>query len=332
MQTRCLTLSPESPDPSVIGVAAEILRRGEIVAFPTETVYGLGANALSSAAVTKIFAAKGRPATNPVIVHVTSIEEARTLASDWPEPAQRLAERFWPGPLTMVVGKQSRVPAVTTAGGPTVAIRCPRHPIARALIEAAGVPLAAPSANASSRISATTAEHVLRTLGGRIGLVLDGGPANGGLESTVVDVTCNPPRVLRPGLVNAEQLSAALGAPVRSGEPHVVESGAAPSPGMLKRHYAPAVPLEVIAHDAERVRELLAANERVGWITHHAVSVHSPRLVVSLFPADPIGYASRLYQTLYDLESAGVERIIVAEPPQSPAWDAVNDRLHRASA
>ncbi len=332
MKTRCLTIDPACPDPAVIAEAATILRRGGVVAFPTETVYGLGANALDGAAVQRIFAAKGRPSNNPVIVHVTSSDAARQLAAEWPTAAERLAARFWPGPLTMVVKKQPHVPDEVTAGGATVAIRCPQHTIARTLIGAAGVPLAAPSANASNRISATTAEHVLRTLDGRIDLVLDGGPAGGGLESTVVDVSASPVRVLRPGLITAEALSGALGEPVLAGGHAVVERGAAPSPGMLARHYAPLVPLEVCADGAVRARELSAAGQRVALVTHLPIACELPGVCVSMLPNDPAGYASRLYQALYELESSGVERIVVVTPPQSAEWSAIHDRLRRASA
>jgi L-threonylcarbamoyladenylate synthase len=332
MKTRCITIDREHPDLTAIAEAAEILRRGGIVAFPTETVYGLGANALDGAAVRRIFAAKGRPANNPVIVHVTSIAGARQLTTDWTAAAQRLAERFWPGPLTLVVKKQSHIPDEVTAGGPTVAIRCPQHAIARALIDAAGVPLAAPSANASNRISATTAQHVLRTLDGRIDLVLDGGPACGGLESTVVDVSASPVRVLRPGLITAAELSAALGDSVQAADHAVVDREAAPSPGMLARHYAPLVPLEVCVDGVDRARELANRGMRVGLLTHVAVPTESALIRLTVLPSDPGGYASQLYQALYELESSGVERIVVSTPPTGGEWTAIHDRLRRASA
>lgn len=183
--------------------AAEALRSGKLVAFPTETVYGLGASALDSAAVAKIFAAKGRPGNNPLIVHVESAEAARALAADWPAAAERLAEKFWPGPLTLVLPKRDCVPAITTAGAPTVALRSPAHPIARALLKAARLPVAAPSANRSQEVSPTLASHVLRSLGERVDVVLDGGPTTGGIESTVLDLCSQPPRLLRPGPITA---------------------------------------------------------------------------------------------------------------------------------
>src|SRR5437660_12869477 len=176
-------------EPAAIAEAAAVLRRGGLVAFPTETVYGLGGNALDPAAVARIFAAKGRPATNPVIVHVADAAGVPLVAAAWPDPAARLAARFWPGPLTLVLPRRPEVPDVVTAAGPTVAVRVPAHPVARALLRAAGVPVAAPSANRSSELSPTTAEHVLRGLGGRIDLILDAGPCPGGIESTVLDLT-----------------------------------------------------------------------------------------------------------------------------------------------
>ncbi len=184
---------------------------GGLVAFPTETVYGLGADALQPAAVERIFAAKGRPPNNPLIVHVADRAEALTVAATWPETAARLAERFWPGPLTLVLPRRPELPDVVTAGGPTVAIRVPAHPLALALIRAAGIPVAAPSANRSSQVSPTRPEHVLSGLDGRIDLLLAAGPVSGGIESTVLDLTNDPPRLLRPGLVAPAEIEAIIG-------------------------------------------------------------------------------------------------------------------------
>ena len=199
------------PEPAVIAEAAAILRRGGVVAFPTETVYGLGANAMDAAAVQSIFAAKGRPADNPVIVHVADTAAARRLAAHWPDIATLLAEKFWPGSLTLILPKRPEMPEVVTAGGSTVGIRVPAHPIALELLRVAEIPIAAPSANRSTQISPTTAAHVMQSLNGRIDLVLDGGPTTGGLESTVLDLTVDPPRILRPGLVTRQQLQAVIG-------------------------------------------------------------------------------------------------------------------------
>ncbi len=298
-------VNPERPDPKWIRRAAEIIRAGGLVAFPTETVYGLGADALNPEAVRGIFEAKGRPATNPLIVHVEGAEEARRLVLRWPEAAERLARRFWPGPLTLILEKARCVPGIVTAGGPTVAIRAPSHPVARALIRAARTPIAAPSANRSMRLSPTRAEHVIEQLGGRVALVLDGGPTPGGIESTVLDLASETPRVLRPGPIAPSALDVALGRRMsaaagkdksgHSADLPESEPGAVRSPGLMARHYAPRTPLECIepepldgiprgtagagkdkAHKERaagepppgwaRVRELLAQGKRVGWL------------------------------------------------------------------
>jgi L-threonylcarbamoyladenylate synthase len=216
---------------SLISQAAEILRAGRLVAFPTETVYGLGANALDGAAVQRIFEAKGRPLTSPLIVHVPSIEAARELASVWPREAQLLAEKFWPGPLTIVVPKAPQVPDLVTAGLPSVGLRMPAHPLALELLRATQLPLAAPSANRFTELSPTTAEHVREGLGDRVELVLDGGPCGVGIESTVLSLAGPRPRILRPGAVTQTQIEAVIGP---------VEVGAgAESPGQHPKHYSP---------------------------------------------------------------------------------------------
>ena len=247
--------------------AADVLRRGGLVAFPTETVYGLGANALNPAAVARIFAAKGRPANNPLIVHVARIEQARELAADWPDAAERLAARFWPGPLTLVVSRATIVPDIVTAGAATVALRLPAHPVARALLEAANLPIAAPSANRSNQISPTTADHVLHGLGSAVDVVLDGGPAAGGLESTVLDLSTDPPRLLRPGFVRPSQIEQVIG---RIDCPEISihdPTTALPSPGTQPRHYAPRAPMECHAGSGRlRVEALSREGLRVGWL------------------------------------------------------------------
>ena len=316
-----------------------MLRAGGLVAFPTETVYGLGANALDESAVARIFATKGRPPRNPLIVHVAEVEDVARVADAWPEVAARLAERFWPGPLTLVLPKHSDLPSVVTAGGATVAVRLPSHPLARALIRAAGVPIAAPSANLSTRISATRAEHVLRWLDGRIELVLDGGPASGGLESTVLDVTCSPPRLLRPGLVSPGAIEATIGGIAgptsANGERPGRGNETAPlrSPGLLARHYAPSVPLTCAAGDGrEQARALVCAGFRAGWLSWGGEAGEElSGLTVVRMPGDPAAYAAQFYAALHALEAAGVERIIVSLPPRDEAWLAVHDRLSRAA-
>lgn len=331
MPTEVLAVSAEAPAADVIARAAEVLRAGGLVAFPTETVYGLGANALDAAAVARIFAAKGRPANNPLIVHVTGVAEARALTSAWPRAADCLAARFWPGPLTLVLPRGDRVPDIVTASGPTVAVRVPAHRVALALLRATGLPIAAPSANRSTGLSPTRAEHVLRGLDGRIDLLLDGGPTAGGLESTVLDVTADPPRLLRPGLVSPAMIEAEVGPIVR----HVEAPGEAPlpSPGMLRRHYAPTTPLECVADGAARVEELLRQGLRVGWVTFEAEEGPArTRLLSLVLPHEAAAYGAELYAALHTLDMAGVDRIVVRLPPATEEWLAVHDRLRRASA
>jgi len=345
MPTRVLKLDPRSPDPELLREAAQVLRRGGLVAFPTETVYGLGANALDDAATARIFAAKGRPPNNPLIVHVAEPAAARELVADWPPLAQRLAERFWPGPLSLVLPRHGTISSLVTGGGPTVAIRCPAHPVARGLLAATGLPLAAPSANRSSELSPTLAEHVLRGLKGRIDLVLDAGPTPAGIESTVLDVTSSPPRILRAGPITASELEAAgvLCLPLPSGERAGVRGPAGeagtplPSPGMLQRHYAPRTPLVPAVDGRELVEAALARGERVGWLTWHESSPgqgrqgDGERLVQLTMPRDAVAYASQLYAALHVLDDSHVARIIVDLPPAEEAWLAIRDRLSRAA-
>ncbi len=279
---------------TVIAEAAAILQEGGLVAFPTETVYGLGANALDAAAVARIFEAKGRPSRNPIIVHVTGAEAARALASSWPATAEQLADRFWPGPLTLVLPKNPVVPDIVTAGGPNVGLRAPAQPIAQALLRAASVPIAAPSANLSTYISATTAQHVLRSLGGQIDLILDGGPTSAGIESTVLDLTCDPPRILRPGPISAADLEACVGRVL--GGPAALPSATGPlaSPGSMARHYAPKATLLLATGDGqEEVSRLTSANQRVGWLVFSASGLLRPSGVeLVVMPDDAAAYAA----------------------------------------
>jgi len=323
------------PEPDIIAQAAEILCCGGLVAFPTETVYGLGANAMDAKAVESLFAAKGRPPTNPIIVHVASADSARQLVLDWPPVANRLAERFWPGPLTFVLPKRPIVPHVVTAGGPTVGLRVPAHPIAHALLQAAQIPVAAPSANHSAQISPTTANHVRRSLDGRIDLILDGGPTSGGLESTVVDLTVDPPRVLRPGLVTIEQLEEVVGNVAWSEAARdQVPGQPARSPGLLKRHYAPRAALRCIDRYGNVPAQELLAHHRVGWLRLRPANVTNvPKGAVIIdMPSEPDAYAAKLYAALHELDDSGVDEILVDLPPEGDAWLAVHDRLRRASA
>lgn len=339
MITEVITIDPVRPASQPLAHAGQIIGRGGLVAFPTETVYGLGANAFDADAVGRIFAAKGRPATNPLIVHLADVSDVGRVAADWPAAAARLAQRFWPGPLTLVLPKTAAVPDAVTAGGPTIAIRIPAHRVARGLIAAAGVPLAAPSANRSTRISPTRAEHVLAAMDGRIDLVLDGGPTPAGLESTVLDLTTSPPRLLRPGLVTRAEMEAVIG-PIESTGQTAERPGesraSAPlrSPGLLERHYAPLVPLECVDSESRRrVEELHRQGARIGWLTFRGEPLLSLSGVsVIELPGDPAGYAVGLYSALHAFEAQAVDRIVVELPPATDAWLAVRDRLRRASS
>lgn len=334
MKTVVLTIDPNAPNREVLAEAARVLRGGGLAAFPTETVYGLGANALDAAAVARIFAAKGRPANNPLIVHIADTAEVRNMAAEWSESAARLAERFWPGPLTLVLPKRDTVPDIVTGGGPTVAVRAPAHPVAQALLRAAAVPLAAPSANRSSELSPTRAEHVLRGLDGHIDMLLDAGPTSGGIESTVLDLTGTPPRLLRPGPIGITELEAEIGALVRVVSIPEVTTSALPSPGMMPRHYAPRTPLECVeaGREAESLAALLGESRRVGWVTFADSSAAPPGVVARVLPSDAVRYAAQMYAVLHELDAAGLDRILVTLPPDTEEWLAVRDRLHRASS
>jgi L-threonylcarbamoyladenylate synthase len=298
--------------------AADLIRAGRLVAFPTETVYGLGANALDPAAVDRIFQAKGRPATSPLIVHVASAEMARSVVRVWPDSAAKLVKKFWPGPLTIVLPKHPSVPDRVTAGLSTVGVRMPSNPLALALIERAGVPIAAPSANRFTQLSPTTAEHVRSGLGDRVDLVLDDGPTEVGIESTVLSLASSgDPVLLRPGAITQHAIEAVIG-PVR-----IIESanGAHPSPGMHQRHYSP------------RTRLLITDSPPRG----HGVYLWSrtPRQGVSKslrMPDNAQEYARQLYATLHALDGDGWDYIAVEPVPDSAEWAGVRDRLKRAAA
>lgn len=328
-----LTVDARCPEPERVACAAAVLRAGGLVAFPTETVYGLGANALAGAACARIYAAKGRPANNPIIVHVAGPAEARHVVAAWPAAAERLAARFWPGPLTLVLPKQPAVPDIVTAGGPTVAVRVPAHPVALALLRAAGIPVAAPSANRSGELSPTRAGHIHPALAEHIDILLDGGPCPGGVESTVLDLSRSPPRLLRPGLVTPAEIEAVVG-PVERPAPTALAGQPLPAPGMLARHYAPRAPLECVAGDRApaRVAELAGQGRCVGWVKCGGPGLAGGSEVnVVVLPANPPGYAALLYDVLHGLDRAGVERIVVDWPPETDDWLAVRDRLRRAA-
>jgi L-threonylcarbamoyladenylate synthase len=289
--------------------AAERIRAGEVVAFPTETVYGLGANALDADAVARIYELKRRPATSPLIVHVASIEMARTLVTEWPPEAEQLARRYWPGPLTLVLPKACAIPDIVTAGLPTVGVRVPNHPLALALIREAGVPLAAPSANRFMGLSATTAEHVRKAFGDTVP-VLDGGPCQVGIESTVVSIAAGKIVLLRPGMISIED--------VEHASAHSTDA-AHPAPGMHPRHYSPRTPLVLSSEPDPRGAYV--------WSARSAHAAHSVQL-----PSTPEAYAARLYSVLHELDREGWPVISVEPPPDTVEWAAVRDRLQRAAS
>lgn len=312
--------------------AAQVIREGGLVAFPTETVYGLGADALSAAAVARIFEAKERPRGNPLIVHLGGVEALEEVAARVPDRAREIAARFWPGPLTLVLPRASAVPLVTTGGLETVALRVPAHPVARALIQAAARPIAAPSANRSGRPSPTCAEHVREDLDGRIELVLDGGPTPLGVESTVLDMTSEPPTLLRLGGVTLEQLESCLGEVRRLPGDH--DEAAGRSPGLRFRHYAPRARVMLIeAGTGERaVLSWLEAGKPVALMVQRAVALARPGLTVKTMPDDVEGYARELFGALRELDARGVEGILVETMAEEGLGRTIMDRLRRAAS
>jgi L-threonylcarbamoyladenylate synthase len=329
-----LRVDPVNPDPAALRQAAEVLRAGGLVAFPTETVYGLGAHALDPAAIQRIYEAKGRPAYNPLIVHLADARSARALASGWPDEAERLAAAFWPGPLTLVLPKHDSIPESVTAGLPSVALRVPAHPVAHALLREAGIPVAAPSANRSTGVSPTTAQHVARSLGERVDVIVDGGPCPVGIESTVLSLAGPVPTLLRPGTISIDDLRPVIG-DVALASSATDATAARPSPGMLDRHYAPRATVRIVPReDRERVlADAAAAVDRGHWVGALLLEdAHDPRITPVLrMPDDPAGYASRLYAALHELDDGGCDVILVDAPPDAPAWAGVHDRLRRAA-
>jgi L-threonylcarbamoyladenylate synthase len=328
---RVLPIDAESPDPALVGEAADVLRRGGLVAFPTETVYGLGARGLHAEEVARIFVAKGRPVGHPLILHVPDEAMARSVAAVWPGVAGKLAGAFWPGPLTLVVPRAAVVPANVSGGLPTVGVRVPAHPVALAVVGAVGEPVAAPSANAHTHVSPTTAEHVVRSLGDRVDLVLDAGACRHGIESTVVDVSLSPPVVLRPGALALDRLRAI--APDIVYRPVTVRTDAPrAAPGLAAKHYAPRARIVEAAGPgvAAAVAEARRAGSRVGAITWSEAAVASD--VHRPLGRDPIAYAHDLFAALYEMDAAACDVVVIESVPDEPAWWAVADRLRRAKA
>jgi L-threonylcarbamoyladenylate synthase len=337
MESRFRTeiLAADTPDRFHVAVekAAEKLRRGELVALPTETVYGLAANAWDPVAVARIFELKRRPATNPIIVHVAGYEMALQCVSEWPDLAARLASAFWPGPLTLVLRRSEKVPDLVTAGGDTVGIRWPSHPMIQAVIQACGFPLAAPSANPAGQLSPTHPQHVLKSFDGRIPFIVDGGQSQIGIESTVVDLTGVPTRLLRPGMIGLAALVAAAGERIETAEG---DEGVLKSPGMLLKHYSPKAALRVIRWQSEgELADEIARSgfplDRVWVVAHSRVPLQTKIGNVTLVPADAEAFARALYSELHKADEAKAELILVEAPPDKPGWEAIGDRLRRAS-
>ncbi len=326
-----------------IDACVERLRRGALVAFPTETVYGLGAVATDERAVARVFSLKGRPAHNPLIVHVDSPEMARAYVAHWPERAQRLASAFWPGALTLVLARSGSVPDLVTGGGETVGVRCPDHPLALALIGQLGEGLVGPSANPSGGVSPTTGAHVRASFSEDEVLVLDGGPCRAGIESTVLDLTRTPARVLRPGVIGSERIGAVLGEDVLASAS--AAGGEVRSPGLLGPHYAPNAPVRLFG-DQTGLAELLRSCPGGAVVLSRSAMDPGPDAQVLRLPSDAPGYAAALYSALREADALAPALIAVERPPDAGGgggrggaesaqdraiWAAVLDRLTRAT-
>ena len=306
--------------------AAAILRKGGLVAFPTETVYGLGADASNPAAVRKIFAAKGRPADHPVIVHIADTSELKHWAAEVPRAAWVLAEKFWPGPLTMVFKRSPKVSDLVTGGQDTVGLRVPSHPVAQQLLKAFGGGIAAPSANRFGRLSPTTAQHVRDEIGAAVDLVLDGGASEVGIESTIVDLTRETPAVLRPGRISAQQIADVLRTPLGDsglGRPRVS--------GSLESHYAPGLPLKIVDLDEIESYVRARAGTPIAVLSRRGRPRDSKATLWQVAPETPDDYARLLYGTLRWLDLSGCRLIVVEALPVLPEWIAIRDRLGRAA-
>lgn len=333
-------LSTHTPELFSVAVrrAAELLRAGEAVALPTETVYGLAVNALDAEAVAKIYSIKGRPAHNPIIVHISDLPMAKSCVAAWPTSAENLAKCFWPGPLTMVLPRAKIVPDIVTAGGDTVGVRWPAHPFIQAVIRECGFPLAAPSANISNAISPTSAAHVSKQLDGKLPLIIDGGAAQVGIESTVIDLASAQPRVLRPGMIHAASLAAAMGAgPGVLDLGYGEEAATLRSPGMLRKHYSPKARLLVLDWNSNAdLRQQLATGNRQPEKAHVIAHTNIPSAEgfagVSVIPRDAAAFARAIYAELHRCDEAGADVIIVEILPNQPEWRGVSDRLTRAAA
>jgi L-threonylcarbamoyladenylate synthase len=338
MKTEILPTNTPALFAAAVKRAAGLLRAGEVVALPTETVYGLAANALDERVVARIFEIKGRPSNNPIIVHVAGIEMAKRCVTLWPAVAEKLAQAFWPGPVTLVLPRAEEIPAIVTAGGTTVGVRWPAHPFIQAVIRECGFPLAAPSANLSNRVSPTNVEHVRMQLDGKIPLIVDGGQSQVGIESTVLDLTVSPPRVLRPGMIHAESLAAVADEAGRQPPAAASKSRQAlRSPGLLKKHYSPKARLLVLSwRDAADLNSQLSALDSQPSTCFVIAHTHIPAAEnfarVSVIPRDATAFARAIYAELHRCDAANAGLIVVEAPPESPEWTGIADRLRRAAA
>jgi L-threonylcarbamoyladenylate synthase len=313
---------------SSIAKAVELLRAGRLVAFPTETVYGLGADASQPDAVRKIFRAKGRPADHPVIVHLSAAGQLDSWAREIPEAGRRLADRFWPGPLTLILKRAVHVADVVTGGQDTVGLRVPSHPLAQQLLAAFAGGVAAPSANRFGRVSATTADHVRRELGDAVEFILDGGACPIGIESTIIDLSSGAPVLLRPGRITQQEIESLLHVSVARGG-----SGAPRAPGTLEAHYAPRLPLRLVsAAKLDAVIREESVRGPVAVLARHPRPAHSASTLWMHAPLDAVEYARLLYAGLRQIDESGCAVIVVEAPPETPDWFAVRDRLMRAAA
>jgi L-threonylcarbamoyladenylate synthase len=330
--TKLLQVNRDHPEARAIEQAAAVIRRGGLVAFPTETVYGLGADAMNETAIRRIFEAKGRPADNPLILHINNREMLDLVAADPGDNAAALIDRYWPGPLTLVLNRKPAVAPSVSAGLPTVAVRMPRNPTALGLIGAARTPIAAPSANRSGRPSPTSAAHVLADLGGRIEMIIDGGPTDIGIESTVLDLTGPAPVILRPGWITEEQIARVTGAVAPAAS--LAELGR--SPGTRYRHYSPRARVVLVeAGSQARPEEVCKDNLKtatVGFIGHTPPAIDDARFHATILRADPADYASKIYSALREMDERGARVVVVEGIPEAGEGAAVMDRLRRAAS
>ncbi len=329
-------MKPIFADDAAIEYAVDLLRQGRLVAFPTETVYGLGADASNPDAIRRIFKAKGRPADHPLIVHIPSVDSLNDWALTVPDMAQQLAARFWPGPLAMILNKRPEVPLAVTGGQNTVGLRMPDHPVALRLLRAFGGGIAAPSANRFCRISPTQAAHVEEELGDAVDLILDGGACQVGVESTIVDLSGNRPKLLRPGHITRHDIEAVLQTELIVVYPQSEQTNQSEirAPGMMAIHYAPITLAILCPVDrlSEVTQELNARNKKIGILAYSLEQAKNRLTRVIRMPEQAEDYAQALYTSLRELDSLQLDMILVEQPPETEAWRAINDRLCKATS